>query len=239
MTRSTELTCPSSRSGAVTCLMDSLRTRFTVTVKLHTNWETHTNAITTALPYSIVKADSGTSSAAKAGANSVAMNRRPDAIRRRSARCLRRLRWRPRSARWRAADGPWAQAIPYSRCGRCRIPARKPRAAGGQSCHVATAEHGRKLAFYKESQRFRATRLAGPKSAHTRQGRIPRTRNAPPSGATLFCWTTPTRKTEFSSIQFCIGDLILFDFICFQLSYLYGLFLLVLSICYQKFVITL
>lgn len=44
-------------------------------MKLHTNWETHTNAITTALPYSIVRADSGTSSAAKAGANSVAMNR--------------------------------------------------------------------------------------------------------------------------------------------------------------------
>ena len=62
--------------------MDSLRTRFTVTVKLHTNWETHTNAITTALPYPIVRADSGTSSAAKAGASSVAMNRGPDAMRR-------------------------------------------------------------------------------------------------------------------------------------------------------------
>ena len=35
-----------------------------------------------ALPYSIVRADSGTSSAAKAGANSVAMNRGPDAMRR-------------------------------------------------------------------------------------------------------------------------------------------------------------
>ena len=129
------------------------------------------------------------------------------AIRRRSARCLRRLRWRPRSARWRAADGPWAQAIPYSRCGRCRIPARKPRAAGGQSRHVATAEHGIKLSFYKESQRFRAIRLAGPKSAHTRQGCIPRMRNAPPSGATLFCWTTPTRRVKSISKLFCIEDL--------------------------------
>lgn len=43
------------------------------------------------------------------------------------------------------------------------------------------------------------------------------------------------RKIKFSSIQFCIGDLVLFDFIYFQLSYLYGLFLLVLSICYQEF----
>ena len=46
-----------------------------------------------------------------------------------------------------------------------------------------------------------------------------------------------TRKIKFSSIQFCIGDLVLFDFIYFQLSYLYGLFLLVLSICYHCFVI--
>ena len=46
-----------------------------------------------------------------------------------------------------------------------------------------------------------------------------------------------TRKIKFSSIQFCIGDLVLFDFIYFQLSYLYGLFLLVLSICYHDFVI--
>ena len=43
---------------------------------------------------------------------------------------------------------------------------------------------------------------------------------------------------NFSSIQFCIGDLVLFDFICFQLSYLYCLFLLVLSICCHEFVIT-
>lgn len=69
----------------------------------------------------------------------------------------------------------------------------EPRAASGQSRRVMAAEHDRKLAFYKESQRFRTTRLAGPKSAHTRQGCIPRTRNAPPSSATLFFWTTPTR----------------------------------------------
>ena len=50
-------------------------------------------------------------------------------------------------------------------------------------------------------------------------------------------FTTQTRKIKFSSIQFCIGDLVLFDFIYFQLSYLYGLFLLVLSICYHDFVI--
>ena len=37
-------------------------------------------------------------------------------------------------------------------------------------------------------------------------------------------FTTRTRKIKFSSIQFCIGDLVLFDFIYFQLSYLYGLF---------------
>ena len=47
-----------------------------------------------------------------------------------------------------------------------------------------------------------------------------------------------TRKIKFSSIQFCIGDLVLFDFICFQLSNLYSLFLLVLSICYHACVIT-
>ena len=47
-----------------------------------------------------------------------------------------------------------------------------------------------------------------------------------------------TRKMEFNSIQFCIGDLVLFDFICFQLSCIYGLFLLVLSIRYHDFVIT-
>lgn len=47
-----------------------------------------------------------------------------------------------------------------------------------------------------------------------------------------------TRKIKFSSIQFCIGNLALFDFIWFQLSYLYGLYLLVLSTCYQSTVIT-
>ena len=49
---------------------------------------------------------------------------------------------------------------------------------------------------------------------------------------------TRTRKIKFSSIQFCIGNLALFDFIWFQLSYLYGLYLLVLSTCYQSTVIT-
>lgn len=47
-----------------------------------------------------------------------------------------------------------------------------------------------------------------------------------------------TRKIKFSSIQFCIGDLALFDFICFQLSHIYGLSQLVLSIRYHICVIT-
>lgn len=51
--------------------------------------------------------------------------------------------------------------------------------------------------------------------------------------------TIQTRKIESDSIQFCIGHLVLFDFICFQLSCFYGLSLLVLSICYHEFVITL
>ena len=48
---------------------------------------------------------------------------------------------------------------------------------------------------------------------------------------------TRTRKIKFSSIQFCIGYLVLFDFICFQLSCFHGLFLIVLSICYHRIVI--
>ena len=47
---------------------------------------------------------------------------------------------------------------------------------------------------------------------------------------------TQTRKIKFSSIQFCIGDLVPFDFIFFQLSHLYGLSPLVLSSC--KFQVT-
>ena len=52
-------------------------------------------------------------------------------------------------------------------------------------------------------------------------------------------WLPDARKIESDSIQFCIGHLVLFDFICFQLSCFYGLSLLVLSICYHEFVITL
>ena len=48
-----------------------------------------------------------------------------------------------------------------------------------------------------------------------------------------------TRKIKSNSIQFCIEYLVLFDFICFQLSCFYGLSLLVLSIRYHDDVITL
>ena len=50
---------------------------------------------------------------------------------------------------------------------------------------------------------------------------------------------TPSRKIKSNSIQFCIEYLVLFDFICFQLSCFYGLSLLVLSIRYHDDVITL
>lgn len=50
--------------------------------------------------------------------------------------------------------------------------------------------------------------------------------------------TIQTRKTKFGSIQFCIGHLVLFTFVCFQLSCFYGLSLLVLSIRYHVCVIT-
>lgn len=58
------------------------------------------------------------------------------------------------------------------------------------------------------------------------------------TGFFAFLSAIQTRKIKFSSIQFCIGNLALFDFIWFQLSYLYGLYLLVLSTCYQSTVIT-
>ena len=46
------------------------------------------------------------------------------------------------------------------------------------------------------------------------------------------------RKIKFGSIQFCIVELVLFDFIYFQLSYLYRLSQLVLSIRYHLCIIT-
>ena len=45
------------------------------------------------------------------------------------------------------------------------------------------------------------------------------------------------RKIKFGSIQFCIVELVLFDFIYFQLSYLYRLSQLVLSIRYHLCII--
>ena len=45
------------------------------------------------------------------------------------------------------------------------------------------------------------------------------------------------RKIRFGSIQFCIVELVLFDFIYFQLSYLYRLSQLVLSIRYHLCII--
>ena len=45
------------------------------------------------------------------------------------------------------------------------------------------------------------------------------------------------RKIKFDSIQFCIVELVLFDFIYFQLSYLYRLSQLVLSIRYHLCII--
>ena len=41
-----------------------------------------------------------------------------------------------------------------------------------------------------------------------------------------------TRKFEISTIQFCIGILVLFGFIFVQLFQPYGLYRMVLSICY-------
>lgn len=50
-------------------------------------------------------------------------------------------------------------------------------------------------------------------------------------------FATRTRKFEIDSIQFCIGHLILFGFIFVQLSQSYGLYRMVLSICYLDTVI--
>ena len=49
----------------------------------------------------------------------------------------------------------------------------------------------------------------------------------------------PTLKLKLGSIQFCMGHMVLFDFIYFLLSYIYGLFQIMLSNCYQSSVITL
>ena len=49
--------------------------------------------------------------------------------------------------------------------------------------------------------------------------------------------TIQTRKFEIDSIQFCIGVLVLFCFIFVQLFRPYGLYRMVLSICYHCFVI--
>ena len=49
--------------------------------------------------------------------------------------------------------------------------------------------------------------------------------------------TIRTRKSEIGSIQFCIGVLVLFGFIFVQLSQPYGLYRMVLSICYLNHVI--
>ncbi len=49
----------------------------------------------------------------------------------------------------------------------------------------------------------------------------------------------PTLKLKSSSIQFCMGHLVLFDFICFLLFYIYSLFQIMLSNCYQSNVIIL
>ena len=46
----------------------------------------------------------------------------------------------------------------------------KPRAASGQIHHAMAAEYGRKLASYKESQRFCTVRLAGLNPKHMRRG---------------------------------------------------------------------
>ena len=51
-------------------------------------------------------------------------------------------------------------------------------------------------------------------------------------------FTIQTRKFEIGSIQFCIGDLVLFGFIFVQLSKPYGLYRITLSTCYHQKVIT-
>lgn len=48
---------------------------------------------------------------------------------------------------------------------------------------------------------------------------------------------TPVLKVKVDSILFCMGDLVLFDFVFVQLSYSYRLYELVLSFCYQCIII--
>lgn len=61
----------------------------------------------------------------------------------------------------------------------------------------------------------------------------------------LFMWFSGSyayysnSQNQIYSIQFCIGDLILFDFICFQLPHFYAPSQLALSIRYHDNVITL